>query len=373
MFPLQLMLCRNCYLSQLSVVVDPDILFKHYLYVSGTSQTLRDYFDVFAKLVTQYHETAVGAVKPERYALDIACNDGSQLDAFKALGWHTWGVDPAENIVPTAVMKGHDVVTDFWGDSALLRIPKHIQFDVITAQNVFAHTDDILSFLKTCQSVMHSKSLLFIQTSQSEMFLQNEFDTAYHEHLSFFNTLAMYNVVARANMVLESVFKTNIHGTSYVFVISLDGGVLPNSNVEEALKAERALGLYDENTYFQFAENANRVVTDLRNYIHKAKAEGKKVVGYGAAAKGMTVLNFGKIELDYIVDDNPLKQGLLTPGLNIPVHSSSKLFVEPEDVVIVPLAWNFFDEIRRRITAHRPTKNDTYVRYFPSLKVDTSL
>lgn len=372
-FPLELVLCRNCFLSQLSVIVDPDILFKHYLYVSGTSQTLRDYFDWFAKLTTEISQKATGLQPANRYVLDIACNDGSQLDAFKSLGWDTWGVDPAENVVPTALRKGHNVVTAFWGDHALTYIPKHVQFDIITAQNVFAHTDDILSFLKACQPVMHKKSLLFIQTSQSEMFMQNEFDTAYHEHLSFFNTLSMYNVLARAGMVLENVFKTNIHGTSYVFVISLDGNVMENSNVEEALKAERAIGLYDESTYFQFAQNAHRVVSDLRNYIRQAKGDGKTVVGYGAAAKGMTVLNFGKIELDYIVDDNPMKQGLLTPGMNIPVYASTKLFTEPDDVVIIPLAWNFYTEIRGRIQAHRPTKNDIYVSYFPKLVVTESL
>lgn len=365
-FPLELVLCRSCYHSQLSVVVDPEFLYKHYLYVTGTSNTIKDYARYFADLVYAHVRNAHDGNIPSKFVLDIACNDGTQLDAFKQKGWVTFGVEPATNIYITAQDKGHTVVNAFWGDDALRALGR-TQFDAITAQNVFAHVDDALAFLRTCQSVMHDKSILFIQTSQSEMFLQNEFDTAYHEHLSFFNVNSMKTLAERAGMVLENVFKTNIHGTSYVFCLTLNGDVMPLQNVEEVLRIESLLGLYTEQTYMDFASNARRCVTTLRQCVDEARKDGYKVIGFGAAAKGMTVLNFGKVELDYIVDDSPLKQHLYTAGMNIPVYPTETLYTEPDAVVIVPLAWNFSDEIVAKIKRRR-NQSDILVTYFPSLR-----
>jgi 2-polyprenyl-3-methyl-5-hydroxy-6-metoxy-1,4-benzoquinol methylase len=364
-FPLNLLLCRTCFLGQLGVVVDPTFLYKHYIYTMGTTNTIREYVTKFAEWCDNITTKSTGNV------LDIACNTGEQLDAFKELGWTTYGVDPAENLTPIAREKGHAVVTNFWGVEAIRALPANTKFDVITAQNVFAHVDDIHGFLNACQLVMHEKSVLYIQTSQSEMFVRNEFDTIYHEHLSFFNTLAMYNAASRAGMVLENVFKTSIHGSSYIFCLSLNGGVHPSSNTEGVLEFERATGLYLIDTYYDFAKRAKKVTTDLAQFVEMVRASGKKVIGFGAAAKGMTVLNYGKITLDYIVDENPLKQNLFASAQRIPVYAPEVLYNEPTEVVIVPLAWNFYDEIIDKVSINR-NFSDSFISYFPHFRVLTT-
>ena len=171
-FPLRLNICEECTHLQLSHAVNPDLLFKNYLYVSGTSQTLRDYFDWFAKRTLEYFEM------PPQTVLDIACNDGSQLNSFQALGLKTYGIDPAENLHVLS-NANHEVVCDYFKEKYVYHY-KNKNLDIITAQNVFAHNDYPLDFLLQCKEIMHDKSRLFIQTSQADMIKNNEFDTIYH-------------------------------------------------------------------------------------------------------------------------------------------------------------------------------------------------
>jgi 2-polyprenyl-3-methyl-5-hydroxy-6-metoxy-1,4-benzoquinol methylase len=159
-FPLKLNICEECTHLQLSHAVNPDLLFKNYLYVSGTSQTLRDYFDWFAKRTLEYFET------PPKTVLDIACNDGSQLNSFKALGLKTYGVDPAENLHKLS-NANHEVVCDYFKEKYVYHY-KMKELDIITAQNVFAHNDYPLDFLLQCKEIMHDKSRFFIKTSQAD-------------------------------------------------------------------------------------------------------------------------------------------------------------------------------------------------------------
>lgn len=375
-YPLEVNYCDSCWHSQLSVVVEPNEMFKHYLYASGTNPALQTYSDEFAKWITEIYSWGDGH---KGYTiLDIACNDGTQLDSFKALGWKTFGVDPAENLVDTARAKGHEIECEYWTkDTAFgYTIRSDIRlFDVITAQNVFAHTHDLVAFLEACKIVMRDDSLLIIQTSQANQIKNGEFDTIYHEHLSFFNTSSMLAITHRCGLKLEQVEKTDIHGTSYVFFISKSGTVITNdfnnSNVEEHLHFEMLDGLYDAETYENFGARAHDTIKGLRQVLRYYKETGHTLIGYGAAAKGMTVLNFGKIRLDAIIDDSPLKQDLLTPGMNIPIHSRDWLKEHwPEKVIFVPLAWNFFEQISERLNAMVPEgKKASYIQYFPTLRI----
>ena len=352
-YELQLRACPQCWHTQLSVAVDPKELFCNYLYVSGTSQTGRDHFDWVAE---HYSQSRIGLV------LDIACNDGSQLDSFSRLGWQCWGVDPAENLWSISSQR-HQVICDFWTVETAKKLSK---FDLITAQNVFAHTADVDEFLQACAEVMHDHTILVIQTSQAEMFEHNEFDTIYHEHISFFSTASMQALIQRNGLYLNHVYKTAIHGTSYMFEI----GRLPNitESVQQFLLAEQSR--YRRDFYQKYADQAMHCLTQLKQYLAQAKSQGLKIVGYGAAAKGMTVINAGQLELDYIVDDNSLKHGLLCPGSDIPVCSPEVLKNESSALVIVPLAWNFYSEIVQRCRTLRPQSLDCFVRYFPELTID---
>jgi SAM-dependent methyltransferase len=359
-FPLKLNLCRDCFHLQLSHAVNPDLLFKNYLYVSGTSQTLKDYFDWFANLAFDYYQGTPKTV------LDIACNDGTQLNSFKALGLTTYGIDPATNLHPIS-SANHEVVCDYFTDEYVEHF-KSKKLDIINAQNVFAHNDYPLDFLLQCKEIMHDDTVLFIQTSQADMVKNNEFDTIYHEHLSFFCANSMNELAKRAGLHLVDIAKTPIHGTSYLFVFTKT----PRDNrVEDILLAERNAGLQTPATYIEYAKKAKQVVVDLKETIAKYRADGFVVAGYGAAAKGMTLLNFGNIELDFVIDDNPLKQGLFTPGMHIPVVPIDVLDIaDGRSIAFVPLAWNFFDEIKRKIKTKRNNANDVYVRYFPTISVE---
>jgi 2-polyprenyl-3-methyl-5-hydroxy-6-metoxy-1,4-benzoquinol methylase len=368
-FPLEVKYCHGCWHSQLSVVVHPDEMFRHYLYASGTNPALQTYSDEFAQWITTIYKRADGTKAWS--VLDIACNDGTQLDSFKKLGWETDGIDPADNLVPIAREKGHLVRHCYWTKDAATSSRR--VFDVITAQNVFAHTDDLDEFLEACKIVMRDDSLLVIQTSQANQIKNGEFDTIYHEHLSFFNTRSMMTVVERLGLVLERVEKTAIHGTSYVFCISKSGRVLESlgNNVEAVLAEETAAGLYDAQTYIEFGLEAHRIIDALSHILRHFKETGHTLIGYGAAAKGMTVLNFGHIRLDAIIDDSPLKQGLLTPGMNTPIQSRDWLKDNwPEKVIFIPLAWNFFEQIKDRIDEMIPNgKKASYIRYFPQISI----
>lgn len=360
-FPLVLNLCRDCYHLQLSHAVNPDLLFKNYLYVSGTSQTLRDYFDWFANLTFDY------CTEKPKTVLDIACNDGSQLNSFKALGLTTYGIDPATNLHPIS-SREHEVVCDYFTDKYIEHF-KSKNLDIITAQNVFAHNDYPLDFLKQCKEIMHDNTVLFIQTSQANMVKNNEFDTIYHEHLSFFCANSMNELAKRAGLYLIDVAKTPIHGTSYMFVFSKTPG--NTEGVEAVLREERDAGLNTPATYNEYARLAQKAVEDLKDAIVAYRTEGFVVAGYGAAAKGMTLLNFGHIDLDFIIDDNPLKQGRFSPGMHIPVESIDILDeCHGINVAFVPLAWNFFDEIKRKIKAKRDNPEDVFIRYFPKINIE---
>ena len=359
-FPLRLNICEDCTHLQLSHAVNPDLLFKNYLYVSGTSQTLRDYFDWFAKETLTYAPAA-------ETVLDIACNDGSQLNSFKALGLKTYGVDPAENLHPLS-SANHDVVCDYFTDKYAYHYGSK-NLDIITAQNVFAHNSYPLEFLKQCKEIMHDASVLFIQTSQADMIRNNEFDTIYHEHLSFFNASSMSALAHRAGLYLIDIRKTPIHGNSYMFVFKKTAE--DTSKVDAVLAEERAIGLQDMNTYLAYADRASTIVEDLKQTIMHYRMLDYLIVGYGAAAKGNTLLNFGEVHLDYIIDDNPLKQGLYSPGMSTPVVPIGMLDQYAETkVAFVPLAWNFFTEIRKNIKGKRDREGDVFIKYFPTISIE---
>ena len=362
-FPLKLNVCNNCFHLQLSHTINPDLMFKNYLYVSGTSQTLKEYFDFFAKKTLDFFPEA-------QNVLDIACNDGTQLNSYKKLGLKTYGIDPAKNLFEEASLKGHKIICDYFNTKTIHNF-KENKFDIIVAQNVFAHNKYTNDFLHSCKQLMHDESVLFIQTSQANMVINNEFDTIYHEHLSFFNTNSMKVLVEKCGLFLSNVFKTDIHGTSYVFVITKNS-LSSCPEVEKMLNFEKENGLFNILTYPQYALKCYTSTFELKNKLEELKKEDYLIIGYGAAAKGNTLLNFGKIDLDFIIDDNPLKQNLYTPGRNIKIVSSDFLLTidKNKKVAFIPLAWNFYDEIKKRIKNKRDNTDDIFIKYFPNLTIN---
>ena len=356
-FPLGVNLCTNCYHLQLTHTVDPRVIYSNYLYVAGTSKTLKEYSEWFAGYVVETMHRKTGNI------LDIGCNDGTQLDFFKPHSLNTFGIDPAENIHPTSSAK-HDVICDYFGPHIVDKI--HYNFDAITAQNVFAHNPKPLEFLQTVKKLMSEHTLVFIQTSQADMVLNNEFDTIYHEHINFFNINSMNTLVNRAGLHLVDVIKTPIHGNSYVFVLSHYKKPYYINNLI-AMEAK----LTDAQTYKNWENTVHANIDNLKSAINEYVNRGYKIIGYGAAAKGNTLLNFGNIKLDFIIDDSPLKQGKFTPGTGCAIVSIDRLndFNSNDKILFVPLAWNFFNEIKYKIQKARINSNDRFLRYFPNVEV----
>lgn len=349
-YPLKVKFCKFCTHLQLDISVDPDLLFKNYLYVSGTSNTLKKYFKDFVDIVQEYTDG--------KKVLDIACNDGTQLDCFKDAGYETYGVDPAENLYALS-SKNHKVVCNYFNESVATELDK--DFNIIVAQNVFAHVNSPLKFLSECKKLLSENGYVFIQTSQADMVHNNEFDTIYHEHLSFFSVKSFCRLAERAGLNVIDVRRTPVHGTSFLFVLS-NGG---EDRSLEFIKKEKPLNAAVIEVYVR---NVNKIKNILQLKIDTYRSLGYAIVGYGAAAKGNTLLNFANINMDYIVDDNPLKQGLFTPGRRIPIKRPDFIGLETRKVLLVPLAWNFFDEIKEKVKNIKD-KDVKYLKYFPKVEI----
>lgn len=361
-FPLAIQVCADCSHTQLTESVNPDLLFKNYLYVSGTSKTQLEYCDWFAQFTLEYINTAYN--QPQ--VLDIGCNDGSQLDSYKKLLCNTFGIDPAENLYPTSSAK-HTVVCDYLTDKAV----DMGKFDIILCQNAFAHNFDQEGFMKITKQMLKDNGYLFITTSQADMILNGEFDTIYHEHLSFYTIKSMNALCRRTGLNLVDVVKHPIHGNSFIFVISATRS--RPYHVENLINFEKTTGLHDLKTYTKYNNNAISNANQLKRFIEQVRDldDTIPIVGFGAPAKGNTLMNYIGIGPDFIIDENPLKQGLFTPGVGVPIYGMDylKQFDDIESLCFLPLAWNFFTEIKSKIEKVRPNHKDVFIKYFPKLEV----
>jgi len=335
-FPLSLNTCNKCFHSQLTHQVDPNFLFSNYFYVSGISESSRKWFtDIYNHISKNYPEKFTKLSK----VLDIGCNDGSQLDVFQKNGWETYGVDPAKNIIDSVRYKNHNLENSMWNENIAKKFPV---FDVILAQNVFAHTLDVDSFLNCCRLVMDEESVLVIQTSQKDMFLNKEFDTIYHEHISFFNINSMNVLCTRNNFNLVNVSEHSIHGKSYIFEIKLK----EKRDISSFIDNE--IFLYDRKTYQNYS---NCILgKKMENILKLQEYKNFKLVGYGSPAKATVFLNFYKdIKLDYVIEDNNLKIGNKIPGTLFEIFDIDKLRYEKENTIVFILAWNFLEDIIGKI------------------------
>jgi 2-polyprenyl-3-methyl-5-hydroxy-6-metoxy-1,4-benzoquinol methylase len=345
-FPIKLNLCSECKHLQLDENVDPEILFKNYPYFSGTSKTSLDFFKGFAENALRYFPEA-------KNVLDIACNDGAQLDAFKELGLRTFGIDPAENLLSVSKSKDHLVHCGMFPDERMLKTTQ----DIITAQNVLAHVPSPLKFLHGCKEIMHEDSYLFVTASQANMITGIEFDTIYHEHISYFNTRSMEALVKRAGLTLVDVFTNPIHGTSYVFVIKINPEKDP---VDVRKKLEESQGLHVEETYLKWVELCKEKAQRTKEIIEKYRDQGYRIVGCGAAAKGITFLNMSKTKMDFIVDTTPAKWYSSAAGAQIYPFEYLKSLTD-EKCLFVVLAWNFDFEIKQNVLKYRNNEKDIFI------------
>ena len=347
-FPLAVNRCKVCCHLQLSEAVDPLVLYSDYAYCSGTGKTALDFFSGFAR-------TALSYVPNAKRVLDIASNDGSQLDAFKALGLSTSGVDPAANLAEIAKAKGHAITVGLFEETF---IPEGTTFDIITAQNVVAHTHRPMEFLSRCTDIMHKDSRLFIATSQANMVVLGECDTIYHEHISYFNAGSMMRLAERAGLRLLDIVMNDVHGTSYVFVLGTSGE--PSVRVAQRIQWEKAVGLTRPGLYRWWKTHIAEKIERLGRTIDGYKKDGFLTVGCGAAAKGISMLNMAGVKLNVLADNTPTKHYKVTSGMLImPFDEIANL--QESKVLFVVLAWNVGLEIRRNVEQMRSRAGDVFI------------
>lgn len=332
-FPLQVNHCSNCWHSQLSISVDPEVLFADYYYVTGTSKTMHLYCESLANWIYELRGHKHSKI------LDIASNDGTFLDKFNQYGWELHGIDPAENLRESSEEKGIKTHVNFFGADD---VDFGTKFDVITALNVFAHVPNPLKFLKECKKHLAKDGTILIQTSQRDMIEERQFDTVYHEHISFFSTKSIQAICERAGLFLNSVSLPEIHGGSYVFCISEEEVI--DDSVANRIVHEERVGRYSQDTYARFQKDISTISRDV-----KRKLKNNKMIAFGAAAKGIVALHSLGLDPECIVDENPLKIGKILPKKMIPIVGTDILKEYPEDLDIIILAWNFKSEISRKI------------------------
>ena len=239
--------------------------------------------------------------------------------------------------------------------------------------NVLAHIKYPAEFLAICGRALRPGGRIYIQTSQALMIKNGEFDTIYHEHHSFFTVRSFLAVAARAGLRILDIEYAPVHGTSYLVQLTPDTTSSSQDVQEFAIgRQEQSLGYYEMETYHQFARKALVTREKVKELVAWSRSAGYRIVGYGAAAKGMTFLNFAELDLDYLVDDNPLKVGLMTPGRNVRIFGPEALESEAEKTLFLILAWNFYEEIMRRIRIRRNDSRDSFLTYFPRVSLIAS-
>ncbi len=352
-YPLDLYFCGQCTLLQLLDVVRPDLMFRHYLYVTGTSTTMAGHNQAYAQTVCE----VLGLTSIDLVA-EVASNDGSLLKCFQERGVRTLGIEPARNLAALASASGVETVNEFFTRSVGEQLrATHQPARAVVANNVLAHVDDPHDFLSGCRELVADDGLITIEVPcVGELLDRLEYDTVYHEHLSYFSVTSLLRLCDRVGLSAVRVDRVPVHGGSLRLYLSRSTG--GHSAAVRALEAEERLaGVADVARYRRFATDVRKSRTALVGLLERLAADGKQIVGYGAPAKGNTLLNYCGIDtrlIPYTVDKNPLKVGLYTPGTHIPVREVSALVdgAAIADYVLI-LAWNFADEIMRQQQTYR--------------------
>jgi len=352
-YPLDVVYCPRCKTCQLSYTIDPDKVFRNYHYVTSTTQTFRKHFGDMAKSITKEFNLGKNSL-----VVDIGSNDGLLLKGFKEEGVNIMGVEPATNIVEIARKDGVDTLNDYFNENAAQSIiALKGKADVITANNVFAHTYDLKRLVSNVKDLLKDDGVFIIEVQYLfDTIKELTFDNIYHEHIYYFTATALNRFFKDQRMDIIKIEHVNTHGGSIRVYTQKEGGKRQkDSSVDKVLKEEDDFGLNDFVTYKNFGETINRIKDKIKSYIARAKQENKKIVGYGSPAKATTLLNFCEVnnkEIDFIVDDNPLKQGLIVPGVKIPIKSSEALKGYRPNYIII-LAWNFAEEIIKNNIKYR--------------------
>jgi len=341
-YPLDLYFCKDCHHIQLGHVVDPQILYqKNYSYVSATSSHFVDHLKSYAEDMIERF-----SLKVEDLVVDIGSNDGTCLSFFKEKGMNVVGVDPAKEIANRASEAGITTVADFFGYELAVKLRKvYGAAKFITSHNACAHIDNLYDVMKGVEVWLDKDGIFVLEVGYFvDVYNNIWFDTIYHEHLDYHTVAPFEKLFTRVGMEVINVERISPQGGSIRVMVQKKGAdIKRNNSVDNLIALEHKLGLNQVDTMSEFNVRIENIRDRLHKLIYSIKKEGKTIAGFGAPTKATTLMaHFGLDEtmLDFIVDDNPLKQGLYTPITHIPVLSSDSIYDRKPDYLLI-LAWNF--------------------------------
>ena len=343
LYPLEVNYCDKCHNCQLSVAVDPKIMFSNYLYTSSTSKVFRNHFIEAAKKYSK----ELKLNKKNSYIIDIGSNDGVALKPFLELGFKKiLGIEPAKNLAKLANKNKIKTFNGFLEKRNIRKIKKNA--DLILASNVFAHSDKLKEMAECMLSLLSKNGTIVIEVQYLLNTLKDlTFDNIYHEHFNYWSLTSLINFFKQFNAKIFRSEKIDTHGGSIRVYIKKDKKVKIENSVINMLKEEDNYGIKDFKTYKKFGEQVYKIRECVLANIKKLKENNKTIIGYGAPAKATTALNFFGIskEIDFIVEDNKLKHNKFIPGVNIPIKSKSQ--IKNKNNILLVLAWNFYNDIKK--------------------------
>lgn len=346
-YPLRVVYCHDCQTAQLDHTVPKQVMFADHTYLSGTTRSLSAHFESVAKEVDE----RFCADRKQKSVLDIGSNDGTQLKHYKALGFDVLGVESARIPARLAREAGIDTVNDFFNREMVEKLGR--KFDVINASGVFFHLEELHSVTDGIREALADDGVFVVQFLYMKNIFENgAFDQIYHEHLLYYSLATIEVLLNRHGLAMFDAYVSPIHGGSVIGFIGHPGRRQPSERLQTLRDEERRANTNDFATYRQFAKRVEQIRDDNLAYLRAAKQAGKKVYGFGAPAKGNTLLNYfgvGRDLMEFLVEKNALRKGLVSPGMHIPIILEEDV-TDPPDVYYV-LAWNFKKEILSNCSA----------------------
>jgi C-methyltransferase len=344
-YPLTLVLCRQCLHLQIREIIDPALLFSHYVWETGIPASIRQYCREFAEAVLS-RRAATSAAR----VLEVASNDGTMLKEFQSRGCDVVGVDPARNIAQKANAAGIPTVADFFGEWVARDVlAAHGQRDIIVARNVLAHVADLHGLVTGLELLLAPGGTAIVEVPHLlTTYRELQYDQVFHEHIGYHSLDSIIRLFAIHDLAVVDVEHPWIHGGSLrIYAAHAAEGRPATPAVARALDEERDAGILDREGWKQFGDRVRQQKTLLREELERLKAAGKMVAGYGASGKGQSMIQFCELDtrlVSYVADKSTMKIGTLAPGSHIPIVSPERMRSDPVDVVLL-FAWNFAHEI----------------------------
>ena len=368
-FPLNVYVCEDCYLVQLPVFQSSEEIFSDYAYFSSYSDSWLNHAKNYTDLMIEKFRFSSA-----HQVIEIASNDGYLLQYFKQKGISVLGIEPARNVAEAAIKIGVPTRIEFFGESMAKKLADEGNYaDLLIGNNVLAHVPDLNDFVKGMKIILKPYGVITMEFPHlMRLINEKQFDTIYHEHFSYFSFLTVNKVFAKHGLKIFDVEELSTHGGSLrIYACHVGDETRPESfRVGELLNREESAGFNDIDYYMKFTEEVKRLKRNILEFLIQCKKQGKSIVGYGAPAKGNTLLNYCGIRTDFVeytVDRSPHKQGHFLPGSRIPIHHPDKIKETRPDFLII-LPWNLQEEIMDQMS-HILDWGGRFVTLIPRVKV----